>query len=719
MAPGSRSRCRGSSNASQSRGQSVEAVFDLATQSQAADQVSIGNTISSLRFLDATDWRGFVESTSVVDHTLRNDSVYATMDFATRDRYRHVVESIARPSTTSEHDVARTAIRLASEADRHVGYFLIGAGRRAVERAVHMRRSYAQLARDTSQAARHYVYGGAIAAVTAIATVGGLARALPIEPGLGWYALLATCATAPAVALVHWAATLIVNPKILPRLDFSTGIPANHRTLVAVPAMLTDAGEIDELVDALEVRLLANRDPNLAFALVTDFRDAATETTDGDDALVQRAAAAIEALNARHETHGGCFLFHRARRWNPREHAWMGWERKRGKLEELNAALRGELGLFAKIVGPVAQLDRVAYVIALDADTGLPRDSARELAGTLAHPLNRPVYDETRGRVTEGYAILQPRVGASMASIARSRFARLFGGLAGIDPYTRAVSDVYQDVFDEGSFVGKGIYDIDAMQRALGGRLPDDRVLSHDLLEGGYARSGLVSDVALVEEFPSSHKADVSRRHRWIRGDWQIMAWLFRRVPGRSGRVANPISRLTQWKVLDNLRRSVMPIAFVALLALGWTGAAAWFATIAVFALTLGPGVVAALGGLARRPADLPRGQHVRDTVAGFAQQLARDGFALACLPFDALQSSTRSHARACGSSSRDASCWSGGRQATSSVLVTLASVGRWPRCGSAPRSRPLRRSFSTVRTSLPHPRFSRCGRSRRRGRGG
>jgi hypothetical protein len=434
-------------------GQTVDAVFDLATQSQAADQVSIGNTIGSLRFLGATDWRDFVESTSVVEQTLRGDAVYASMDFATRDRYRHVVEAIARRSTVSEHDVARAAIRLASAVDRHVGQFLIGTGRRDLERAVHMRRPFAQVARDTSQSLRYYVYGGAIAVVTAIATV-VLARALPIEATLGWYALLATCATAPAVGLVHWAATLIVKPKILPRLDFSNGIPANHRTLVAVPAMLTDRDEIDELVDALEVRLLANHDPNLAFALVTDFRDAATETTAGDDALVQRATAAVEALNARHEAHGGCFLFHRARRWNPREKLWMGWERKRGKLEELNAAMRGELELFATVVGPVAQLDRVAYVIALDADTGLPRDSARELAGTLAHPLNRPVYDESRGRVTEGYTILQPRVGASMASLARSRFARLFGGQAGVDPYTRAVSVVYQDVFGEGSFIG-------------------------------------------------------------------------------------------------------------------------------------------------------------------------------------------------------------------------------------------------------------------------
>ncbi|TMQ10752.1 MAG: cyclic beta 1-2 glucan synthetase, partial [Deltaproteobacteria bacterium] len=506
-------------------GQTVEQVFELATQSQAADQVSIGNSIGSLRFLGACDWRDFVEAMSVVERTLRTAPGYGAMDFATRDRYRRVVELIARRSALSEDDVARAAIRLASDRTgrtAHVGYFLIDRGRRQLERAVAMRRSLGQVVRRTGDSLRHVCYGGAIALVT-VGVALALVALAPLAPSVAWCALVVLCASDLAVALVHWAATLIVSPQILPRLEFASGIPADHRTLVAVPAMLTDAAEIDELVEALEVRFLANRDANLAFALVTDLRDATTEVVDGDAALVERAGAAIAALNATYPTQsGGFFLFHRARQWNPRERLWMGWERKRGKLEQLNAALRGEAGLFATVVGPTAGLADIRYVIALDADTGLPRDAARVLAATLAHPLNRPCFDAARRRITEGYGILQPRVGATMASISRSRFARLFGGRAGIDPYTRAVSDVYQDVFDEGSFIGKGIYDIDAVQRAIGGRLPDDRVLSHDLLEGAYARSGLVSDVLLVEDFPSTHAADISRRHRWIRGDWQI-----------------------------------------------------------------------------------------------------------------------------------------------------------------------------------------------------
>jgi len=627
-------------------GTSIELVFDLATQSQAADQVAIGNTIGSLRFLAATDWRDFVEDMSVVERTLREDPTYASMDFATRDRYRHVVEEIARDSSETEDHIARTAIRLAAKGSgrtAHVGHLLIERGRRRVERAVHARRSIAATARAVVANLRYPIYGGAVVTLTTLVSLAleYAADVSPAAPALRvcWFGLLALCASAPAIAIVHWAATLVVAPRTLPRLDFSSGIPPSHRALVAVPALLTDAGEIDELAEALEVRFLANRDPNLGFALVSDFRDAATEHTTNDAVLLDRAVLAIEHLNAKYTSHGGFFLLHRARQWNPRERLWMGWERKRGKLEQLNDALRGELGLFARVVGPVDQLADCKYVIALDADTDLPRDSARLLAATLAHPLNRPCFDEACGRVGEGYGILQPRVTASLASISRSRFARLFGGQAGIDPYTRAVSDVYQDVFGEGSFVGKGIYDVDAMRRSVGGRLPDNRVLSHDLLEGAYARSGLVSDVLLVEDFPTTHAIDLGRRHRWIRGDWQIMGWLRRRVPGRDRRIANPISRLSQWKVIDNLRRSVMPIATVTLLGLGWAIGAAWFATLAVLVLCFGPTALTAFAAILRDPPDQPRSSHVQAVLGDLWRQLVRDTFALACLPYDAWQS--------------------------------------------------------------------------------
>ncbi|MEA2736003.1 MAG: cyclic beta,2-glucan synthetase, partial [Humisphaera sp.] len=429
-------------------------------------------------------------------------------------------------------------------------------------------------------------------------------------------------------------------------------------------------------IEALEVRFLANRDEHLSFALLSDFRDAPQQTMPGDEALLERARLGIKRLNAKYgvvaqspadtsaegdengngngdgaadhavetaASRGSFFLFHRARRWNAQEGVFMGWERKRGKLEEFNAAIRGQPGGFDTIVGPIEQLQDAKYVITLDSDTQLPREAAAQLVGTIAHPLNRPHYDEKLGRVTHGYSILQPRVGISMPSAGRSRFARLFAGEPGIDPYTRAVSDIYQDVFDEGSFIGKGIYDVDALQQAIGGRFPENRILSHDLLEGAYARAGLVSDVVLFEDFPTAYTADVSRRYRWIRGDWQIAPWLLPRVPGAiagAKRERNTISGLSRWKIFDNIRRSIVPVALLALLLLGWLmPGGALFYTGIVLAILLLPALLTGVTELARRPADLPREQHGRLVFRALGRQMLREAFALATLPYDALTS--------------------------------------------------------------------------------
>jgi cellobiose phosphorylase len=645
-------------------GQTVEHVFQLVGQSQASDQVSVGNSIGSLRLLGATDWRDFVESMSVVELTLRGDptGVYPTMDFATRDRYRLAVEGISKGGPLSEDQVAQTALQLARDAGAnsttcappcvqtkhasHVGYFLIGNGRAQLERAARVRRSLRQFARKLGRRFHFVLFTGAVTLLTAAMT-GLLARIAAGFDVLGPWGLaaavlvFAVATSQLALGLVNWAATLLVGPRILPRLDFSKGIPAEHRTVVAVPTLLTDAAEIDGLLDTLEVRFLANRDAHLSFALLSDFRDAAEETMAGDTDLLQRARAGIDALNQRYVSPAAVapfLLFHRARTWNPREGVWMGWERKRGKIEAFNETIRGVNGRFDTIVGDVGSLQGVKYVIVLDSDTQLPRDAGRQLAGTMAHPLNRPMYEEKLGRVSDGYAILQPRVATTMASACRSRFALLFAGEPGIDPYTRAVSDVYQDLFDEGSFVGKGIYDVDAFQKALGGRLPENRILSHDLLEGAYARSGLASDIILFDDFPSSYTADISRRYRWIRGDWQITPWLRSRVPGPNGLpVKNPLSLLSRWKVLDNLRRSLVPIALMTLLPAGWAiPGAAKLSTLVVAAILLLPGLFAACAQLARRPAELPRYHHLREIGRAQATQFHREIYALACLPYEA-----------------------------------------------------------------------------------
>ena len=528
-------------------GLTIEQLVRSENQQQAADQVSMSNSIGSLRFLGAMDWREFVETMSIVEQTLGEDpgDVYGKMDFATRDRYRHVVEKIAKSSPHSESEVARQAIQLAQEGaarkggdDRaaHVGFYLIDEGLAQLERMAEVRLSPAEVLRKVGRRFPLLLYGGAILLMTAIFAGGFAAKAY--AGGLqGWALglvglLSLLCASHLAVALVNWLATLLATPHPLPRMDFSKGIPPELRTLVVVPTMLTSTQNIEDLIEALEVRFLANRDDHLHFGLLTDFRDAVEETLPEDEPLLRLARQRIEELNEKYRSPEGDTLLPVS---SPAPMESAGPD-----LDGLRAQARQACGFewasarrvqdpgdrFSLVVGETAVLSNVKYVITLDTDTQLARDSAWQFVGAMAHPLNRARYDEDRQRVVAGYGILQPRVAVSLSGANRSRYARMCGSEPGIDPYTRAVSDVYQDLFGEGSFIGKGIYDVDAFERALGGRFPDNRILSHDLLEGCYARAGLLSDVQLYEEYPSRYSADVSRRHRWIRGDWQIARWL-------------------------------------------------------------------------------------------------------------------------------------------------------------------------------------------------
>jgi cellobiose phosphorylase len=637
-------------------GLTIEQLVQSENQQQAADQVSISNSIGSLRVLGAMDWRQFVESMSVVEQTLFEDpdGIYGRMDFATRDRYRHATEALAKNGNLSEGEVARKAVELAhaaiGERHRHVGYFLIDKGLPALEAAVDARYSAIETLRRVASRHALFLYLGAVLLITVMFAGGLLTQAIALSvPDWTWLpiTLLGVLAGSQmAVALVNWLATLLVSAHPLPRMDFSKGIPPGSRTLVVVPTMLTSAAGIEDLAEALEVRFLANRDTSLSFGLLTDFRDADQENLPEDGPLLVLAKARIDELNEKYTCFGQpeksdiFFLFHRGRRWNAHDSVWMGYERKRGKLADLNGLLRGAgQSAFALVVGDLAALTEVKYVITLDTDTQLPRDAAQQFVGAMAHPLNRPYYDPEKNRVTEGYGILQPRVAVSLPGTNRSHFARLYGGDTGIDPYTRAVSDVYQDVFGEGSFIGKGIYDVDVFEQALGGRFPENRVLSHDLIEGCYARAGLLSDVHLYEDYPARYSADVSRRQRWIRGDWQLSGWLRRRVPANNaGRQSNPLSTLAQWKLFDNLRRSLVPASLVILFLLGWIiFPAAWWWTGGVIGLLVIAPLIAALLDLLRKPDEVLLRQH----FAAVADSLLRHGkqliFELACLPYEAL----------------------------------------------------------------------------------
>ncbi|MEN6469667.1 MAG: glucoamylase family protein [Smithella sp.] len=637
----------------------IEQMVQAGNQQLAADQASVSNSIGSLRFLTTMDWREFVETLSVVEKILREDpsDVYPRMDFVTRDHYRHVVEKIAKNSPMFERDVAQKAIDLAREAlsqksgdERltHVGYYLINKGLPQLEKSAQIRLPLTEAARRVLVRAPLLLYLGCITGITLL-LAGYLFSRIHAAGIGGWMMLpaalvLILSASSLGVALTNWLATQFARPQPLPRMDFSMEIPPESSTLVVIPTMLNHVQNVKDLIEALEIRFLTNRKNNLHFGLLTDFRDAPQEKMPEDDELLRLAEQGIKDLYEKYRgVKGGTFyLFHRPRRWNPEEEMWMGYERKRGKLADLNALLRGGAqDCFSRIAGAAELLSNVKYVITLDTDTQLPRDTAEKFIGTMAHPLNRPRFDESKKIIYDGYSILQPRLTESLSGVRQTRYSRLWGGQTGIDPYTRMVSDIYQDVFGEGSYVGKGIYDVDAFEKALHNRLPENRILSHDLIEGCYARSGFISDVELYEEYPAEYRMDVSRRRRWIRGDWQIAGWLRSKVPVFGGGCQkNALSMLSQWKIFDNLRRSLVPAALTILLIAGWTILQpAWLWTLLVAGILMIPSAGSVILDVVRKPGDVLW----RDHLTYMMRQARRHGlqilFTIVCLPYEALYS--------------------------------------------------------------------------------
>ncbi len=628
-------------------------------QKQAADQVSVRNSIGTLRFIEITDWREFVEKLSCVEQVLAQDpaGTYPRMDFTTRDRYRHVVEAIAKKSGLPEKEIAQTALTLAGRSDngdaspkrgRHVGFYLIDNGLRQILEAAGIHRGPARRLVRTAEKVPFFLYFASILLLSSLIAAGMFY--MPYSQGihsrllLSVLALLAVSASAQlAVSLVNWLSTLLVKPKILPRMDFSKGIPAEYRTLVVVPTLLSGKDYIEKLIDGLEIRFLANKGDNLHFGLLTDFTDANTEVQQEDEELTNLAIGRIEALNQKYKRNDTdvFFLFHRARVWNAGEQKWMGYERKRGKLAALNALLRGRGEKeFSIIKGDYHTLYDVRYVITLDSDTQLPRDSAWKLVAAMAHPLNHAEYNTRKRRVTQGYGVLQPRVDTSIPETTTSLYLHMQGSVSGIDPYTRVTSDVYQDLFEEGSFIGKGIYDVDVFELTFRDVFQENRILSHDLLEGCYVRSGLLSDVFLYEENPAQYESDLRRHHRWIRGDWQIAAWILPYIrTGKGHLTRNRLSALSRWKIFDNLRRSLLPVSLLTLLLLGWFILPfPWFWTLAVSIIILLPPIIASAWQLLHKPADLTLKAHLEEVAGNLKITLIRFLFGLSILPYEAFQ---------------------------------------------------------------------------------
>lgn len=551
----------------------------------------VQHLVRSLQEIKQTSWKVVIEPLILFDQVLREDpaGAYAHMDYDSREFYRKKVVEISDHCDWSEIEVAKEVLEMSRQAKQrpsdnprvtlrasHVGTYLLAEGRPLLEARAGFNPPFREKLRAWLR--RHpddFLLPGIAILTVAICSGVVLLLTEPSTPlKLVFFALAAVLlpSSQSAVQIMNYLATLFLNAQILPKLDFSDALPEDCVTLVAIPSMLLSESQVRKLVDALEVRFIGNQDPNLHFALLTDLPDSPSEPLE-ENALVDLAGELIQQLNHKYAAKkmGSFFLLHRHRVYNPRERLWMGWERKRGKLMDLNNLLRGQFDSFPLKVGNLPLLPNVRYVITLDSDTDLPRGSARRMAGALAHPLNQAIIDRDQGLVVAGYGILQPRVGVSVQSTARSRLATIYSGQTGLDIYTHATSDVYQDLYGEGIFVGKGIYEVETLHAVLHGRFPRNALLSHDLMEGAYARAGLVSDIEVIEDYPSHYNAHNRRKHRWVRGDWQITEWLMPLVPDESGRrVRNPLSVVSRWKILDNLRRSLFEPALFLLFLCGW-----------------------------------------------------------------------------------------------------------------------------------------------------
>jgi cyclic beta-1,2-glucan synthetase len=649
-------------------GTNADEIVRAEHQQQGAMSVSVRNIITSMRLISEFDWPGFFEKVSLVDEVLRNDTSFADMDFSTRDDYRHAIENLARGSKYSEIEVAKRVVRrvkqlswnpsevppdfdkVSAERQSEPGYHLISRGRPAFERELGFHVSWKRWL------LRLYVRTAVPGYLATIAIVTAMILAIPLWQvrgggiSAGGLMLMGLLAAVPAsdlaIALINRAVMGLLGPRRLPRVELRNGIPEDLRTIVVMPTLLTTAEEVAELIERLEVHYLANPDGNLRFALVSDWLDAPSETLNGDDVLLAFATERVARLNKKYGPPPGgserFFLFHRKRVWNQCDRKWMGWERKRGKLHELNQLLRGSTSTtFLPGGGQLpANLTGVRYVITLDADTRLPQGAAARLVGTMAHPLNRPRFSDREGRVVEGYAIVQPRITPSLPTNHPSSLSqRIFSGPGGIDPYSSAVSDVYQDLFQEGSYTGKGIYDIDAFEAALAGKVPENALLSHDLFEGIFARVALATDIELFEEFPSRYEAIAARQDRWARGDWQLLPWLFGR--GQSGRAKqNPlrIPIIGRWKIVDNLRRTLSaPAAFLTLV-VGWLLplASPWVWTRFVLGTIAIPALLPFFMGLTPRRRGISVRSHIRGVLGDLGLGVSQIGLSFTFLAYQA-----------------------------------------------------------------------------------
>lgn len=591
------------------RGIDPNEVSRIDQHNQAADQLSVGNSVTALKTIGSLNWRDWFEQVSVVDAALSRDPahIYTVSDFLTRDLYRHKIERLARRTLRPELEIAQQVVQFASQqsaavegtgpdADRrrsHIGYYLIDDGRDAFEQSLSLPANpyYSFLKFVRRHALKFYL--GSIGAFMSLGILAAVSYGVLHGAPLWWNLFVLLVFPWPlsewSLHVVNWLTTKLVRPRALPKLNYEEAIPEAARAAVVIQTIVADFESLEHTVESLEIRAIGNNDPNLSFGILADFSDANTEQLPGEVGILHRAQELFLDLNDRYCANGPSrfFIFFRKRIWDESEQKFMGWERKRGKIMEFNRFLRGADDTSLQLVAGDADFLRgIKYVITLDNDTRLPTGVAAKLVGTIDHPLNRPTFDAQKHLVHRGYGIIQPRVGITLQSANSSRYAAIFSGHTGLDPYTLTVSDIYQDLFSEGSYIGKGVYSVDAFEYALEGRFPNDALLSHDLIEGLFARCGIASDVEVFDDFPRRYHAQTRRQLRWMRGDWQLLPWLFAKVPNaKREKYASPFSALSWWKLFDNLRRTIVPIALFLSLVGIWAFApgkqTVWLSTIA------------------------------------------------------------------------------------------------------------------------------------------
>lgn len=635
------------------QGLSFEQILHAEYKRQAESQVTVSNIVSSMRLLSNIDWQEFFEEINLIDPVLKQDpaNTYSLMDFKSRDRYRHEIERLYKKTGISEIDIAKETISLSRAAfdsnledfrKSHVGYYLIDKGLSSLEKSLGSKVSVFKFVKTSILSYPTTFYFGLLFLLLSLFFVPVLYLSFLLHTSFYLTILLFVVSFVPIIdsclSLLNFIVTSALKPRVLPKIDLDNVPIKTENAFVIIPTILADINAASKILDSLEIRFLANQEDFLYFALLSDFTDADVEITSVDDELLDFLIKGIDDLNKKYnKIDNKFFLFHRKRLWNPSESKWMGWERKRGKIQEFNQFLRGKTDT-SFILAPAFNdfFSKINYVITLDSDTQLPRGSAAKLLGTILHPLNKPQFDYTLGRVVRGYAILQPRISITPESSKCSTFAKIFSGHTGIDPYTTAVSDVYQDLFGEGIYTGKGLYHVDCFEQALSGRVPENTLLSHDLFEGLFARVALISEIEFLDDYPTKYESFSKRLHRWSRGDWQILRWIFPYVPHENGRlVRNKLPFISRWKIFDNLRRSIVSITGLLWFILAWTvlpGSPLTWTLIILFVMAL-PHYIHVARSFIVNPINKQLKSHFWNVWSNFKSNSAQFILSIICLP--------------------------------------------------------------------------------------